>query len=97
MSDHTLSTIYYVCFTTIRLTIIMDLIWNSGILWCKIAFIFHFQERFNKAMALVGSEFRDKVDYYSTSWWPARELVEKAINKRHEVRLIYLPLIMLIW
>ncbi|PIK60614.1 putative UPF0160 protein MYG1, mitochondrial [Apostichopus japonicus] len=40
--------------------------------------------RFEKAMALVGSEFVDKVTFYSNSWWPARELVEDALNSRFE-------------
>ena len=37
------------------------------------------------AMKMVGAEFLDRVDYYSTSWWPARTLVEEALEKRHEV------------
>ena len=44
-----------------------------------------FQARFHKAMELVGAEFIDRVKYYGTSWWPARELVVEAINKRESV------------
>ncbi|XP_038053187.1 MYG1 exonuclease-like isoform X2 [Patiria miniata] len=40
---------------------------------------------FKKAMELTGLEFLDKVNYYNTSWWPARELVESALDGRFEV------------
>ena len=43
-------------------------------------------------MKLVGAEFKDRVDYYSQSWWPARELIVNALDKRHEVlfeKMIY--------
>ncbi|XP_022095011.1 UPF0160 protein MYG1, mitochondrial-like isoform X2 [Acanthaster planci] len=40
---------------------------------------------FQKAMELTGLEFLDRVNYYSNSWWPARELVESAIDRRFEV------------
>ncbi|KAK2177968.1 hypothetical protein NP493_570g04001 [Ridgeia piscesae] len=43
------------------------------------------QDRFHKAMSLTGSEFVDKVKYYSEAWWPARKIVEDAIAKRFEV------------
>jgi len=43
------------------------------------------QTRFEKAMSLIGAEFSECVDFYSKSWWPARELVLDAINKRKEV------------
>lgn len=42
-------------------------------------------ERFLKAVELVGMEFVDRVMYYSNSWWPARELVEDAMKNRFEV------------
>ncbi len=45
------------------------------------------QARFQDAMKLVGSEFLERVHFYSDSWWPARELVINALNKRHEVFL----------
>ena len=41
--------------------------------------------QFNKAMELVGSMFVDKVVHYKESWLPAREIVERAIDKRYEV------------
>lgn len=41
--------------------------------------------QFEKAKALVGAEFIDKVLYYGTVWWPARSIVEEAIRNRHEV------------
>ena len=43
------------------------------------------QALFIKAMELVGSEFLDKLNYYIECWWPARELVQKAIDSRFEV------------
>jgi len=42
-------------------------------------------KRFHKAMSVVEAEFVDRVKYYSTAWWPARELVRTALEKRHEV------------
>jgi hypothetical protein len=36
-------------------------------------------------MKMVGAEFKDRVDYYSQGWLPARSLVEDALNSRHEV------------
>ena len=49
--------------------------------------IFHssLQARFQKAMALTGEEFLDRLNYFNTSWWPAREIVETALNNRLEV------------
>ncbi|XP_071795449.1 MYG1 exonuclease-like [Asterias amurensis] len=40
---------------------------------------------FQKAMQLTGEEFLDKVNYYTNSWWPARELVETALKERSQV------------
>ncbi|XP_039602746.1 UPF0160 protein MYG1, mitochondrial [Polypterus senegalus] len=40
---------------------------------------------FQKAMEMVGKEFRDRLDFYFKSWLPARSLVEEAIRKRTEV------------
>ncbi|XP_026286483.1 MYG1 exonuclease [Frankliniella occidentalis] len=42
-------------------------------------------DRFEKAVALVGSEFIDRVQYASSSWWPARKYVLDAINDRFKV------------
>ncbi|XP_050070116.1 MYG1 exonuclease [Anopheles maculipalpis] len=39
-------------------------------------------ERFEKAKAYVGLEFVDKVTYYACSWWPARDIVSKALANR---------------
>uniref|UniRef100_A0A182T8M8 Uncharacterized protein n=1 Tax=Anopheles maculatus TaxID=74869 RepID=A0A182T8M8_9DIPT len=39
-------------------------------------------ERFEKAKAYVGLEFIDKVTYYASSWWPARDIVSKALANR---------------
>ncbi|KAI4871900.1 hypothetical protein NFI96_019044 [Prochilodus magdalenae] len=42
-------------------------------------------ESFHKAMALVGAEFLDRLDYYQNAWLPARAVVETAIESRHQV------------
>ena len=42
-------------------------------------------ERFKKGIELVGHEFKDRVNYYGRVWWPAREMLQKAIDKRFEV------------
>ncbi|XP_052866684.1 MYG1 exonuclease [Anopheles cruzii] len=39
-------------------------------------------ERFEQAKAYVGREFEDKVLYYAKSWWPARDLVSRALADR---------------
>jgi len=36
---------------------------------------------FRSAMAMVGKEFEDKVNYYLNHWWPARSIVQDAINE----------------
>lgn len=41
--------------------------------------------RFEKAMALTGSEFVERVRYAVDSWWPARKYVLNAINERFQV------------
>jgi uncharacterized UPF0160 family protein len=43
--------------------------------------------RFQIAMATTGAELVERVRYYSTAWWPARTLVQQAINKRKEVKI----------
>ncbi|XP_076471968.1 MYG1 exonuclease-like isoform X2 [Babylonia areolata] len=40
---------------------------------------------FQRAFDLVGAEFLDRVNYYKTSWLPARDVVLKAVNARKEV------------
>jgi uncharacterized UPF0160 family protein len=35
---------------------------------------------FRAAMAMVGKEFDDKVNYYLRAWWPAMTIVQEAIN-----------------
>lgn len=42
-------------------------------------------QQFEKAKKMVGEEFVDRVLYYATVWWPARSIVEDAIQKRFEV------------
>uniref|UniRef100_A0A182NA65 Uncharacterized protein n=1 Tax=Anopheles dirus TaxID=7168 RepID=A0A182NA65_9DIPT len=39
-------------------------------------------ERFEKAKAYVGAEFTEKVTFYATCWWPARDIVAKALASR---------------
>jgi len=43
------------------------------------------EDQFVKAMQLVGEEFTDRVKFYSQVWWPAREIVVRAVNSRHQV------------
>ncbi|XP_072521834.1 MYG1 exonuclease [Salminus brasiliensis] len=43
------------------------------------------EESFQKAMALVGAEFQDRLDYYQNAWLPARVVVEAAVQARHQV------------
>lgn len=42
-------------------------------------------ERFVKASNLAGGELDDRIDYLAHSWMPAREVVESALKKRHDV------------
>lgn len=39
-------------------------------------------ELFHEAMAYVGKEFIEKVDFFGTSWLPARDIVERAVKNR---------------
>jgi len=36
---------------------------------------------FRSAMAMVGTEFDDKVNYYLRAWWPARSIVQEAVDE----------------
>lgn len=43
------------------------------------------EEPFKNAMKLVGEEFLDRLDFYKSSWLPARALVEAAVKQRHQI------------
>ncbi|KAM6947308.1 MYG1 exonuclease isoform 1-T2 [Lycodopsis pacificus] len=43
------------------------------------------EEGFRKALTMVGEEFLDRVEYYQSSWLPARAVVEEAVKGRHQV------------
>ncbi len=43
------------------------------------------QEGFHKALALVGAEFKDRLDFYMKAWLPAREIVQQAVQSRYQV------------
>uniref|UniRef100_A0A8C1P6K1 Uncharacterized protein n=1 Tax=Cyprinus carpio TaxID=7962 RepID=A0A8C1P6K1_CYPCA len=43
------------------------------------------EEGFQKALALVGAEFKDRLDYYMKAWLPAREIVQQAVQTRYQV------------
>ncbi|XP_048029328.1 UPF0160 protein MYG1, mitochondrial [Megalobrama amblycephala] len=43
------------------------------------------EEGFHKALALVGAEFQDRLDYYMNAWLPAREIVQQAVQTRYKV------------
>lgn len=40
---------------------------------------------FTKAMAMVGAELYDKIFHCALSWWPARDIVQQAIENRYQV------------
>lgn len=46
---------------------------------------FDVQGQFEKAMVIVGEEFVDRVLYYGSVWYPARTIVEKALEDRYNV------------
>lgn len=37
-------------------------------------------------MALVGAEFQDRLDFYMNAWLPARDVVQKAVQSRYQVK-----------
>lgn len=43
------------------------------------------EEGFHKALAMVGAEFLDRLDYYRHAWLPARATVEEAVRNRTQV------------
>ncbi|XP_053171427.1 UPF0160 protein MYG1, mitochondrial [Scomber japonicus] len=43
------------------------------------------EEGFKKALVMVGEEFLDRLDFYKSSWLPARTVVEDAVKERHTV------------
>lgn len=47
--------------------------------------LFFLKEGFRKAMQMVGEEFLDRLEFYQSSWLPARAVVEEAVKKRHQV------------
>ncbi|OLY85363.1 UPF0160 protein [Smittium mucronatum] len=44
-----------------------------------------YDQRFSKAMTLVGNFLVDKINYYSLSWLPARDIVLRAYNSRFDI------------
>ncbi|CAB1353256.1 unnamed protein product [Coregonus sp. 'balchen'] len=48
------------------------------------------EEGFHKALAMVGAEFLDRVDFYQNSWLPARVVVEEAVQMRNQEHLFSL-------
>uniref|UniRef100_A0A671RJ59 MYG1 exonuclease n=1 Tax=Sinocyclocheilus anshuiensis TaxID=1608454 RepID=A0A671RJ59_9TELE len=46
---------------------------------------FQSQEGFQKALALVGAEFKDRLHYYMKAWLPAREFVQQVVQSRYQV------------
>lgn len=41
-------------------------------------------------MKMVGEEFLDRLDYYQSSWLPARVVVEEAVKERRQVQVFFL-------
>lgn len=55
---------------------------------CDFSFFFSFlKEGFRQAMQMVGEEFLDRLEFYQSSWLPARAVVEDAVKKRLQVYL----------
>jgi len=46
---------------------------------------FDVQSQFEKAMVIAGEEFVDRVMYYGSVWYPARSIVEEALENRYKV------------
>lgn len=46
---------------------------------------FDAQSQFEKAMVIVGEEFVDRVVYYGSVWYPARSIVDEALENRFTV------------
>jgi len=44
-----------------------------------------FDQGFYKAMDLVWPEFQERIQFYAKVWWPAREIVSKALENRFKV------------
>jgi len=42
-------------------------------------------KKFMQAMGVVETEFLDRINYFKNSWWPARQFVLSAIEKRHDI------------
>ncbi|XP_016121567.1 UPF0160 protein MYG1, mitochondrial-like, partial [Sinocyclocheilus grahami] len=42
------------------------------------------EEGFQKALALVGAEFKDRLDFFMKAWLPAREIVQQAVQSRYQ-------------
>lgn len=43
------------------------------------------KEGFRQAMQMIGEEFLDRLEFYQSSWLPARAVVEEAVKKRLQV------------
>ncbi|XP_022063929.2 LOW QUALITY PROTEIN: UPF0160 protein MYG1, mitochondrial [Acanthochromis polyacanthus] len=43
------------------------------------------EEGFRQALKMVGEEFLDRLDFYKSSWLPARTVVEEAVKQRHQI------------
>jgi len=44
----------------------------------------HSNAQFEKASILMGEAFLSKLDYYANAWLPARDIVVKALEERHQ-------------
>ncbi len=59
---------------------------NHGNLFSQ-CYIFN-QAGFAKALKMVEGEFLETVNYFKDAWLPARTIVQRAIDKRYEVKAI---------
>ena len=47
------------------------------------------RQGFEKALALAGKEFQDRVHHYATDWWEAFSCVKSALDNRFEVSNLF--------
>lgn len=59
---------------------------HNGLSWfSSVWFVLFLKEGFRKALQMVEEEFLDRLEFYQSSWLPARAVVEEAVKKRHQV------------
>uniref|UniRef100_A0A671RJ66 MYG1 exonuclease n=1 Tax=Sinocyclocheilus anshuiensis TaxID=1608454 RepID=A0A671RJ66_9TELE len=68
---------------------------DGEVQYCLNMKTFQSQEGFQKALALVGAEFKDRLHYYMKAWLPAREFVQQVVQSRYQCcdwcRVLWIP------